>query len=108
VARFYSIIFDETTDISAISQMSLSVRYTLSGKVFERFLAFVDCHNKIYNDNNDFGGKYDNDKANNEDCDDDNDGDMDNNDDEQHKEDVIIEPKLTELLGEIVCLRAYS
>uniref|UniRef100_A0A2S2PHI8 Repressor of the inhibitor of the protein kinase n=1 Tax=Schizaphis graminum TaxID=13262 RepID=A0A2S2PHI8_SCHGA len=100
VTRFYSIIFDETTDISAISQMSLSVRYTQSGKIFERFLAFVDCHTRIYNDNNDFGEKDVTDDGNSEDCDDD---DMYNNDDEVNKESVIVEPKLTgELLGEIV------
>lgn len=53
VAKFYSIIFDEITDILAISQMSLSVRYMQSGKIVERFLAFIDCHKKIYNNNDD-------------------------------------------------------
>jgi hypothetical protein len=45
--RFYRNIFDETIDISAISQMRFSVRYTFLGKVFERFLAFIDCYTKI-------------------------------------------------------------
>lgn len=97
ITKFYSIIFDETTDISAISQMSLSVRYTTqSGKTFERFLAFVDCHDKIYSNNNTFGEKDDTDDGKSEDCDDDNDDDdMDNNDDEEHRESSIVEPNLT-------------
>lgn len=84
--------------------MSLSVRYTTqSGKTFERFLAFVDCHDNIYNDNNKFMEKDDTDDSNSEDCNDDDDDDMDNNDDENHRESGIVEPKLTgELLGKIV------
>jgi hypothetical protein len=46
-------MFDETTDVSVISQMSYSVRYLKSGKVFERFISFVNCHKKIYSDEND-------------------------------------------------------
>lgn len=46
-AKYYSIIFDETTDVSASSQMSLSVRYIYLGKVFERFVSFIDCHSYI-------------------------------------------------------------
>lgn len=99
ITRFYSIIFDETTDISVISKMSLSVRYTQSGKIFKHFLAFVDCQTRIYNDNYDFGEKDDTDDGNREDDDD----DMENNVDEVQKESVIVEPKLIEeLLGEIV------
>lgn len=52
-AKYYSIMFDETTDVSVISQMSFSVRYLKSGKVFERFISFVNCHKKIYGDDND-------------------------------------------------------
>lgn len=52
-AKYYSIIFDETTDVSVISQMSFSVRYLKSGKVFERFISFVNCHKNIYGDDHD-------------------------------------------------------
>lgn len=52
-AKYYSIIFDETTDITATSQMSLSVQYIDSGKVVERFITFIDCHSYIiFNENN--------------------------------------------------------
>ena len=44
-AKFYSIIFDETTDINKISQMSLSFGYITDGKVREDFFNFIDCHN---------------------------------------------------------------
>lgn len=44
-SRFYSIIFDETTDIAHISQLSLAARYVDGdGKLRERFLGFVDIH----------------------------------------------------------------
>lgn len=49
-AKLHSIIFDETTDINKISQMSLSVRYILKGNVREDFLTFVDCHVENYDD----------------------------------------------------------
>ncbi|XP_060845263.1 52 kDa repressor of the inhibitor of the protein kinase-like [Rhopalosiphum padi] len=52
-AKYYSIIFDETTDVSTVSQMSLSIRYIYSGKVFERFVTFIDCHSSMDNDNED-------------------------------------------------------
>lgn len=89
IAKFYSIIFDETTDLSAISQMSLSIRHIQSGKMFERFLAYIDCHKEIYNDIDNI-----NDSDNNEDG---------NNIDEKQHKNVIVEPKLTgELLGTVV------
>ncbi|XP_060868780.1 52 kDa repressor of the inhibitor of the protein kinase-like isoform X7 [Metopolophium dirhodum] len=55
-AKYYSIIFDETTDVSTISQMSLSIRYIYSGKVFERFVTFIDCHSSMDNENEDSDG----------------------------------------------------
>jgi hypothetical protein len=58
-AKYYSIMFDETTDVSVISQMSFSIRYLKSGKVFERFISFFNCHKKIYGDEN-----YDDDNQN--------------------------------------------
>jgi len=47
-AKFYSIMFDETTDISKMSQMSLIIRYIHNEKVYERFIAFIDCHQYLY------------------------------------------------------------
>ncbi|XP_016664821.2 52 kDa repressor of the inhibitor of the protein kinase-like [Acyrthosiphon pisum] len=47
-AKFYSIMFNETTDISKMSQMSLIVRYIYNEKVYERFIAFIDCHQYLY------------------------------------------------------------
>jgi len=52
-AKYYSIIFDETTDVSTVFQMSLNIRYIYSGKVFERFVTFIDCHSSMDNDNED-------------------------------------------------------
>jgi hypothetical protein len=48
-AKYNSILFDETTDISHTSQMSLSLRYIHDGCVREDFLTFIDAH-KIYYD----------------------------------------------------------
>lgn len=48
-SRYFSIIFDETTDISNISQMSLSLRYIDSNhRVQEKFINFLDCHEYVY------------------------------------------------------------
>lgn len=56
-AKYYSVIFDETTDISQISQLSLVLRYVDNNQnVHERFIGFINCHdyafqkNKICND----------------------------------------------------------
>lgn len=49
--KYYSIIFDETTDISKISQMSLVVRYLDEHcSIREDFLGFLDCHQENYDD----------------------------------------------------------
>jgi len=48
-AKYFSILFDETTDLSNISQMCLIIRYILHGKSYERFLTFIDCHSYVYN-----------------------------------------------------------
>ena len=47
-AVIYSIMFDETTDVSHISQMTLVIRY-ISGNndVKESFLQFIDLYNEI-------------------------------------------------------------
>jgi len=48
-SQYFSIIFDETTDISHISQMSLSLRnIDKENKVHERFIGFINCHNYVY------------------------------------------------------------
>lgn len=46
-AKFFSIIFDETTDVSKISQMSISVRYLHRATIREDFLTFVDAYDNI-------------------------------------------------------------
>lgn len=43
-SEFYSIIFDEITDVSNISQLSLSARFVYAKQVEEQFLGFVDLH----------------------------------------------------------------
>jgi len=48
-SKFYSVIFDETTDISHSSQMSLVIRYVHKAVVKENFIAFIDCHAYAYN-----------------------------------------------------------
>lgn len=51
VNKFYSIIFDETTDISKVSQMSILVRYLdRENNIREDFLGFIDCHKTNYDD----------------------------------------------------------
>jgi len=49
-SRFFSILFDETTDMSHTSQISLTVRYVHEGTMREDFLEFVDPHTEIYGD----------------------------------------------------------
>ncbi|KAG5891511.1 hypothetical protein JTB14_014435 [Gonioctena quinquepunctata] len=46
--KFYSIMFDETTDISHDSQMSLVMRYLQGSEVKENFVGFIDCHTEKY------------------------------------------------------------
>lgn len=43
-AGYYAILFDETTDVSHIEQMSFSIRYIYKGKIHEDFLKFIDCY----------------------------------------------------------------
>lgn len=49
-SRFYSIMFDETTDVSHTSQMSLSLRYVHDGTVREDFVQFIDAYGEAYSD----------------------------------------------------------
>ncbi|KAK6991092.1 52 kDa repressor of the inhibitor of the protein kinase [Biomphalaria glabrata] len=45
---FFSILLDETTDVSGIEQLSLSLRYILNGEIREDFVAFVDALEYAY------------------------------------------------------------
>ena len=45
LAKFISIMADETTDVSNISQLALTVRYTLNGAIHERLVDTVDVSN---------------------------------------------------------------
>lgn len=48
LTKYYSIIFDETTDLGHRSQMSLCVRYfDKNFKIREDFVAFLDCYNEL-------------------------------------------------------------
>lgn len=46
-ARFFSILFDETTDVSATEQLSLSFRYLHNGQIREDFITFCDAYEEI-------------------------------------------------------------
>ena len=54
-AKFYSIMFDETTDISHTSQMTLILRYIHEGVVREDFITFLDLHEELSNKYDDKG-----------------------------------------------------
>ncbi|KAG5889394.1 hypothetical protein JTB14_018269 [Gonioctena quinquepunctata] len=47
-AQFYRIMFDETTDISHLSQMSLVIRYLQGREVKEDFVGFIDYNTEKY------------------------------------------------------------
>nr|CAH7736446.1 unnamed protein product [Callosobruchus chinensis] len=50
-SKYYSIVFDETTDRSKISQMSIVIRYLDENcNIREDFLSFLDCHQETYDD----------------------------------------------------------
>lgn len=46
-AGVYSIMFDETTDVSCIEQLSLTLRYVINNEVHEDFVCFVDAYRSI-------------------------------------------------------------
>ncbi|CAH1109364.1 unnamed protein product [Psylliodes chrysocephalus] len=50
-AKSFSIMFDETTDIAHISQMSLVLRYVVDNEIREDFVGFLDCHSQNYDKN---------------------------------------------------------
>lgn len=46
-ARLYSVMFDETTDCSNKSQLSLILRYTDCYTIYESFVQFIDAREKL-------------------------------------------------------------
>ncbi|KAL4153097.1 hypothetical protein QTP88_000930 [Uroleucon formosanum] len=50
-AKLFSLIFDETTDISHTEQLSLSIRYFYNGVIKEDFLPFCDAYEMIHFEN---------------------------------------------------------
>ncbi|CAG9772297.1 unnamed protein product [Ceutorhynchus assimilis] len=47
-SKYYCILFDETTDLSHTSQMSLVVRYLYDNNIYEDFIGFINCHTAAY------------------------------------------------------------
>lgn len=47
-AVYYSVIFDETTDISHCSQLSISLRYIYNNLIREDFVGFTNLHSDNY------------------------------------------------------------
>jgi hypothetical protein len=43
IAQYYTIIADETKDVSKTEQLSLVLRYVLNGNTHERFISFTKC-----------------------------------------------------------------
>lgn len=46
-AKYYSVIFDETTDISHVEQLSLNLRYVHNNEIREDFVKFIDAYENI-------------------------------------------------------------
>ncbi|KAL4088891.1 hypothetical protein QTP88_023975 [Uroleucon formosanum] len=44
---YYSIMFDETSDISCVEQLSLTLRYVINNEIHEDFVCFVDAYRSI-------------------------------------------------------------
>lgn len=47
-AKYYSVVFDETTDVSNISQMSVVITYIYCNKRYEDFVDFLNVHDAAY------------------------------------------------------------
>lgn len=47
-AKYFSVIFDETTDISKTSQLVIVLRYVYEKNICEDFIKFIDCHQNNY------------------------------------------------------------
>uniref|UniRef100_A0ABD2W917 DUF4371 domain-containing protein n=1 Tax=Trichogramma kaykai TaxID=54128 RepID=A0ABD2W917_9HYME len=46
-AKYYNIMFDETTDIANVSQLSLVIRYFWKKSIYEDFVGFLDVQSDI-------------------------------------------------------------
>lgn len=46
-AGCYGVMFDETTDLAHIEQLSLTLRYLYNGLVREDFIEFIDSHESL-------------------------------------------------------------
>ncbi|KAL4083208.1 hypothetical protein QTP88_028538 [Uroleucon formosanum] len=44
---YYSIMFDETSDISCVEQLSLTLRYVINNEIHEDFVCFLDAYRSI-------------------------------------------------------------
>ncbi|KAL4113018.1 hypothetical protein QTP88_016722 [Uroleucon formosanum] len=44
---YYSIMFDETSDISCVEQLSLTLRYVINNEIHENCVCFVDAYRSI-------------------------------------------------------------
>ena len=102
-SKWFSILFDETTDISHTSQMSLVVRYVHEGFVREDFVECIDPHATAYKLD-----AYDSEKDNGDNSN--RDVHVDTRDIENEVEtdngNTIVEPKLTgKVLGKLVIKR---
>ena len=48
-ASCITLCIDETTDISKVEQLVVTLRYVIDFKVVERFVSFFDCYNRSWN-----------------------------------------------------------
>jgi len=48
-AGFFSVLFDETTDIAHESQLTQALRYVYRGKIYEDFLGFINLREHVHN-----------------------------------------------------------
>jgi hypothetical protein len=49
-AKYFSVVFDETTDISTISQLSIVITHVHGKKRYKDFVAFIDDHKAVLED----------------------------------------------------------
>jgi len=47
-AKYFRVIFDETTDISKTSQLVIVLRNVYDQTINEDFIKFIDCHQNNY------------------------------------------------------------
>jgi hypothetical protein len=49
-AKYFSLVFDDTTDISTISQLSIVITYVHGKKRYDYFVEFIDDHKAVFED----------------------------------------------------------